>query len=76
MHHRPCVVMQHHLNVGGAHIAKVHCPSLRVPFSSASGKRVGLRDETRLGPIFNSANDAVEQALSKPALGELVRGGG
>jgi len=76
MHHRLCVVMQHHLNVVGPHIAKFHCPSLKVPFSSASGKRGGLRDETRLGPIFNSANDAVEQALSKPALGELVRGVG
>jgi len=28
----------------------------------------------RLGPIFNAANDAVEQALSKTSLAELVRG--
>src|SRR5215813_3710063 len=28
----------------------------------------------RLGPIFNAANDAVEQALSKSSLAELVRG--
>jgi Rrf2 family protein len=27
----------------------------------------------RLGPIFNAANDAVEQALSKTSLAELVR---
>jgi hypothetical protein len=27
-----------------------------------------------LGPIFNAANDAVEQALSKTSLGELVAG--
>ena len=30
----------------------------------------------RLGPIFNAANDAVEQALSKTSLAELVRGVG
>ncbi len=57
MHHRPCVVMQHHLNVVGPHIGRVHCLSVKVP-------------------IFNSASDAVERALSKPALGELVRGVG
>ena len=28
----------------------------------------------RLGPIFNAANDAVEQALSKTSLAELIRG--
>src|SRR6266700_3277624 len=28
----------------------------------------------RLGPIFDAANDAVEQALSKTSLAELVRG--
>jgi len=28
----------------------------------------------RLGPIFNAANDAVEQPLSKTSLAELVRG--
>ena len=28
----------------------------------------------RLGPIFNAANDAVEQAFSKTSLAELVRG--
>jgi hypothetical protein len=27
----------------------------------------------RLGSIFNAANDAVEQALSKPSLAERVR---
>ena len=57
MRDRLCVVMQHHLNVVGPHIAKVHCPSVEVP-------------------IVNSASDAVERALSKPALGELVRGVG
>jgi Rrf2 family protein len=30
----------------------------------------------RLGPVFNAANDAVEQALSKTSLGELIRGVG
>jgi len=30
--------------------------------------------ERRLGPIFNAAKDAVEQALSKTSLAELVRG--
>jgi Rrf2 family protein len=30
----------------------------------------------RLGPIFSAANDAVEQALSKTSLAELVRGVG
>jgi DNA-binding IscR family transcriptional regulator len=30
----------------------------------------------RLGPIFNAANDAVEQALSRTSLAELVRGVG
>jgi hypothetical protein len=29
-----------------------------------------------LGPIFNAAADAVEQAFSKTSLAELVRGGG
>jgi hypothetical protein len=28
----------------------------------------------RLGPIFNAANRAVEQALSKTRLAELIRG--
>ena len=32
--------------------------------------------ERRLGPIFNAAKDAVEQALSKTSLAELVRGVG
>ena len=30
--------------------------------------------ERGLGPIFNAAKDAVEQALSKTSLAELVRG--
>jgi Rrf2 family protein len=30
----------------------------------------------RLGPIFNAANDAIEQALSKTSLAEVVRGVG
>ena len=30
----------------------------------------------RLGPSFNAANDAVEQALSRTSLAELVRGVG
>jgi len=29
-----------------------------------------------LGPIFNDADDAVEQAFSKTSLAELIRGGG
>jgi hypothetical protein len=28
----------------------------------------------RLGPIFDAANNAVEQALSKTSLAELIRG--
>jgi Rrf2 family protein len=30
----------------------------------------------RLGPIFNAADDAIEQALSKTSLAEVVRGVG
>ena len=30
----------------------------------------------RLGPIFNAANEAIEQALSKTSLAEVVRGVG
>ena len=30
----------------------------------------------RLGPVFNAANDAVEQALNKTSLAVLVRGVG
>jgi len=30
----------------------------------------------RLGPIFNAANDAIEQALSKTSLAEVIHGGG
>jgi hypothetical protein len=30
----------------------------------------------RLGPIFNAANDAVERALSKTSLAELIHGVG
>jgi hypothetical protein len=32
-----------------------------------------VRSQRRLGPIFNAANDAVEQALGKTSLAELVR---
>ena len=40
------------------------------------GSVVACAMERRLGPIFNAANDAVEQALSKTSLAELVRGVG
>src|SRR6266853_134551 len=70
MHHRLCVVMQHHLNVVGPQIAKFHCPSLEVPFSSASGKRGGRAMKRGVAQSSTLRNDAVEQDLSKPALGE------
>jgi hypothetical protein len=35
--------------------------------------RGGLRDETKAWLNLNAANDAVEQALSKTSLAELVR---
>jgi Rrf2 family protein len=38
------------------------------------GCRVAGAMKRRLGPIFNATNDAVEQALSKTTLAELVRG--
>src|SRR3981081_3698961 len=37
------------------------------------GCAVACAMKRRLGPIFNAANDAVEQALSKTSLAELVR---
>ena len=40
------------------------------------GCAVACATKRRLGPIFNAANDAVEQALSKTSLAELVRGVG
>ena len=40
------------------------------------GCAVACAMKRRLGPIFNAANDAVEQALSKTSLAELVRGVG
>ena len=38
------------------------------------GCMVACAMKRRLGPIFNAANNAVEQALSKTSLAELVRG--
>ena len=38
--------------------------------------RGGLRDETKAWPNVQRSNDAVEQALSKASLAELVRGVG
>ena len=40
------------------------------------GGVVACAMKRRLGPIFNAANDAVEQALSTTRLAELVRGAG
>jgi Rrf2 family protein len=40
------------------------------------GCAVACAMKRRLGPIFDAANDAVEQALSKTSLAELVRGVG
>jgi len=40
------------------------------------GCAVACAMKRRLGPIFNAANDAVEQALSKTSLAELVNGVG
>lgn len=37
------------------------------------GRMVACAMKRRLGPIFNAANGAVEQALSKTSLAELVR---
>ena len=42
--------------------------------SRARYSKYDLRSPDRLGPIFNAASDAVEQALSKTSLAELVRG--
>jgi hypothetical protein len=38
------------------------------------GCGVACAMKRRLGPIFNAANDPVEQALSTTSLAELVRG--
>ncbi len=38
------------------------------------GCAVACAMKRRLGPIFSAANDAVEQALNKTSLAELVRG--
>lgn len=38
------------------------------------GCAVASAMKTKLGPIFSAANDAVEQALDKTTLGDLVRG--
>jgi len=68
--------MQHHLIVIGKH-RQIPLPCLKVLSSQVhEGGVVSCAMKRRLGPSFNSANDAVEQALSKPALGELVRGVG
>ena len=76
MHHRLCVVMQHHLNVIGKHR---HIPPTCLKVLSSQvheGCVMACTMKRRLGPIFNAANDAVEQALSTTRLAELVRGGG
>src|SRR5256886_214045 len=76
MHHRLCVIMQHHLNVIGKH-RQIPLPCLKVLSSQVhEGGVVACAMKRRLGPIFNAANDAVEQALSTTSLAELVRGGG
>src|SRR2546430_398554 len=65
MHHRLCVVMHHHLNVIGKH-RQIPLPCLKVLSSQVhEGCVVACAMKRRLGPIFNAANDAVEQALSK-----------
>ena len=75
MHHRLCVVMQRHLNVIGKH-RQIPLPCLKVLSSQVhEGGVVACAMKRRLGPIFNAANDAVEQALSTTSLAELVRGG-
>ena len=76
MHHRLCVVMHHHRNVIGKH-RHIPLPCLKVLSSQVhEGCVVACAMKRRLGPIFNAANDAVEQALSKTSLVELVRGVG
>ena len=76
MHHRLCVVMHHHLKVIGKH-RHIPLPCLKVLSSQVhEGGVVACAMKRRLGPIFNAANDAVEQALSTTSLAELVRGGG
>src|SRR5215468_10995808 len=76
MHHRLCVVMHHHRNVIGKH-RHMPLPCLQVLSSQVhEGGVVACAMKRRLGPIFNAANDAVEQALSTTRLAELVRGGG
>ena len=52
-------------------------PCLKVRSSQVhEGCVVACAMKRRLGPIVNAANDAVEQALSKTSLAELVRGVG
>src|SRR6266849_4572490 len=76
MHHRLCVVMQHHLHVIGKH-RQIPLPYSKVLSAQVhEGCVVACAMTRRLGPIFNAANDAVEQALSTTSLAELVRGGG
>src|SRR5215831_14621583 len=78
MHHRLCVVMHHHRNVIEKH-RHIPLPCLQVLSSQVHEGGVvvvACAMQRRLGPIFNAANDAVEQALSTTRLAELVRGGG
>jgi len=76
MHHRRCVVMQPHLHVIGKH-RHLPLPCLQVLSSQVhEGGVVACAMTRRLGPIFNAAHDAVEQALSTTRRAELVRGGG
>src|SRR6266404_8688631 len=70
MHHRLCVVMQHHLHVIGKH-RQIPLPCLKVLSSQVhEGCVVACAMTRRLGPIFNAANDAVEQGVGKTSLAE------
>ena len=76
MHHRLCVVMQHHLNVIGKH-RQIPLPCLMVLSSQVhEGCVVACAMKRRLGPIFNAATDVGERALGITSLAELMRGGG
>jgi hypothetical protein len=66
--------MQHHLNVMDRTSPNCALPSLKVRSSQVhEGCVVAFAMKRRRGPIVNAANGAVEQALSKTSLAELVR---
>ena len=68
--------MHHHRKVIGTH-RHMPLPCLQVLSAQVhEGGVVACAMKRRLGPIFNAANDAVEQALSTTRRAELVRGGG